>query len=91
MKIISTVSMAAVLLGVTAMVHSGTVKAEIDGCPQLALECDQGNQEACHLYQIGCRGEAAPGSTLSGTSAIKGNSKSDAALLNSKQNASVAK
>jgi len=90
MKIFSTATMAALLLGAAAITQSGTVRAEISGCPQLALECDQGNQEACHLYKIGCLGKAQAGSTLGGTSSAKSNQKPEAVLLNSKS-ASVAK
>jgi hypothetical protein len=91
MKVLSIASMAALLLGASAMMHSASVKAEIDGCNQLALECDQGNQEACHLYKIGCLGKAATGSVVGGASPSQNKQKLDAALPNSKQNASVAK
>jgi hypothetical protein len=91
MKIFSTASMAVLLLGASAALQSGTVKAEIDGCNQLAIECDEGNQEACHLYKIGCLGEAPAASILSGASSAKSHNKPDAILLNSKQSTSIAK
>ena len=74
MKIFSIASMAVLLLGATATMHTTTVKAEIDGCYQLEVECDQGNQEACHLYQVGgCKGRAPQVSITAGTPAAKKN------------------
>jgi hypothetical protein len=89
MKIFSTATMAVLLLGASTVLQSGAVKAEISGCPQLALECDEGNQEACHLYQIGCLGEASAASTSGGISSTKSNHKVDAIPPNSKQNTSA--
>ncbi|HUA81406.1 MAG TPA: hypothetical protein VL997_13595 [Dyella sp.] len=92
MKIFSTATMAALLLGTGAIMHSANVKAQIDGCQQLAIECDEGDQEACHLYQVGgCKGEAPTGSILKGTPSAKTNHTPDTASLNSKPNVTVAK
>lgn len=92
MKIFSTAAMAALLLGAGAITHSGNVRAEIDGCQQLAVECSEGNQEACHLYQVGgCKGEAPVESILKGTPSAKANHEPDTASLNSKPNVTVAK
>jgi hypothetical protein len=79
MKIFSTVTAAALLLGAGALMHAPSASAEIDGCPQLAQECNAGNQEACHLYAIGCKGKAAPGSNTSGASPANINRKQKAA------------
>jgi len=73
MKIFSTVTAAALLLGAGAIMHSTPVRAEIAGCPQLAQECNQGNQEACHLYAIGCKGKAPAGSKVGATPSAKSN------------------
>jgi hypothetical protein len=92
MKIFSTAAMAALLLGAGAITHSANVRAEIDGCQQLAIECDEGNQEACHLYQVGgCKGEAPTGSILRGTPSTKTNLKPESESLNSKPNVTVSK
>ncbi|GLQ99674.1 hypothetical protein [Dyella mobilis] len=79
MKIFSTVPMAALLVGVGAMVQSAPVRAElpVSTCFQLAKECGQGNQQACVIYDRGCRGEAPAGSILGGTSP----NKSDKSLM----------
>jgi hypothetical protein len=75
MKIFSTASMAALLFGASAIMQSAPVKAElpVGTCYQLALECDEGNQEACEIYDRGCRSEAPQGSILSSTPPAKGN------------------
>jgi len=91
MKIFSTASMAAFLLGAGAIMHSGIVKAEIPDCPTLAMECNQGNQEACHLYQIGCKGEKSTGSISTSTSPDQSSHKPDAVLRNSKKSVSAPK
>jgi hypothetical protein len=93
MKIFSTVSAVAVLLGVGAFMQSPTARAQlpIGTCIALASECDQGNEQACKTYELGCKGKAPLGSILSGAPPTKNNHKFDAALLSSKQNALVAK
>jgi hypothetical protein len=54
--------------------HSAPVSAEIAGCQQLAMECAQGNQQACTLYKWGgCEGKAPSGSTLVGAPPSKSN------------------
>lgn len=74
MKIFSMASVAALLLGGAAIMHTTPVRAQIVGCMQLAIECNEGNQEACHLYEVGgCKGNAPSGSTLVDTPPAKSN------------------
>lgn len=68
MKIFSTTSAAALLLGVSAIMHSAPASAMLPEptCAALAQECAAGNQQACQIYKLGCLGKSSPGSTVLG-------------------------
>jgi hypothetical protein len=88
MKIFSTASAAALLLGISVLMASATVQATAPCgaavCATWWAECGQGNQQACSDYKAICSA-CPPPSTVSGTPPVKINSESDAALLNPKQ------
>jgi hypothetical protein len=75
MKLVSATTVAALILGASAIMHSSNVSASLPAstCFQLAIECDNGNgnQEACEVYDRGCLGRAAQGSVPMGTAAAK--------------------
>jgi hypothetical protein len=64
MKIFSTGSAAAVLLGIGALMHAPAASAQLplDTCIMLSQECSQGNQQACVYYARGCKGKSSMGS-----------------------------
>jgi hypothetical protein len=75
MKLVSATTVAALILGTSAIMHSSNVSASLpeSTCIQLALECNNGsgNQEACEIYDRGCLGRANQGSALLGMTATK--------------------
>jgi hypothetical protein len=79
MKFVSATTVAALVLGASAIMHSSNVRASLpeSNCVQLALECDNGNgnQEACEVYDRGCLGKAAQGSVPMGITAAKSGPK----------------
>jgi hypothetical protein len=76
MKIFSTVSAAALLLGFSAFTPSATVKAALPTgyCPTLYADCKVGDQDACALYNSECTG-AQSSSIVSGMLSVKSDGK----------------
>lgn len=94
MKIVfKAVTVAGLLLGISAAIHPTSVLATPDcsGCLNDEIECEDGNQSACNTWYNVCLKFCPAKGTISGTPPSKHNEKLDVALLNSKQTVSVAK
>lgn len=77
MKIFSTASAAALLIGVSAFMHPGTVKAALpEGyCATLYADCQHADASACAQYNSVCTAFR-PGSIVSGMPSAKSIGKS---------------
>lgn len=86
MKIFSTASAAALLLGMGAFMLSGSAQAALPCGAQICstwwTEYGQGNQQACDLFRADCSG-CPPRSSVSGTPPAKGDGKPNPAVMNS--------
>ena len=79
MKLVSATTVAALVLGARAIMHSSTAHAmlPLSTCIQLNTECQQGNQQACQTFALGCKAKAPLGSILIGTPLTKNVLKSN--------------
>jgi len=75
MKIFSTITATALLLGAGAIMHSTPASAmrPLGDCIKLAEACSQGDQSACQAYDIGCSANPRLGSAVGGTPPAKSN------------------
>ena len=75
MKIFSTATAAALILGATAIMHSTPASAQLPlgTCQELSEECTQGDQQACKIYLIGCKGKSQMGSAAGDMPLAKSN------------------
>jgi hypothetical protein len=87
------ITVAGLLLGIGASIHTTIVLAEPDcsNCLWDEEQCEEGNQSACNTWNNICLVFCKERGTISGTPPTKHNEKPNVALLNSKQTTSVAK
>lgn len=92
MKIFSTVTVAGLLLGAGALMHTSIALAAptCAVCSTWLTECQQGNQTYCTMHEDLCTG-CPPRSTVEGAPPTQSNYKSDLALLNAKRTVLITK